>query len=55
MIVEWFERHRDDYCHHDQQAPPKVWSEHFAWLLNREIQRQRSEKANDAFLYTDRR
>lgn len=35
-IVEWFGRHRGDYCPHDCQhghAPPKVWSEYFAFLL----------------------
>lgn len=29
---EWYERHKNDYCQHDQ-APPFAWSGYFRWLL----------------------
>lgn len=33
-IQAWFARHRHDYDP-GLAAPPKVWSDHFAWLVQR--------------------
>lgn len=37
MIRDWHSRHRNDYCAHDA-APPAIWTELFAQLLE-EVER----------------
>lgn len=34
QIAKWFERHKYDYDPFDVKMPPKVWSEHFNYLVH---------------------